>query len=287
MTRRSTRVDVAIATHAELPDGTTDDRLLAEALVAAGARVRLAAWNDAHVDWSEASWTVIRSTWDYHLRPDAWFAWLDAAARVTQLVNPPAVLRWNSRKRYLLELEAAGVPIVPTMHVDRGGALDLAACLDERGWHDVVIKPAIGASAKGAERFTGTGLAAGAQAHLDALLAAGDALIQPYQPAVEDQRERSLVFLAGGFSHAFTKPPFLRGIGDGAGESPHAAANAEVAVAWRALDVSPAPVTYARVDLVPSAAGPRLMELELIEPDLGLRLHPGSAAALAAAVLRA
>jgi hypothetical protein len=284
MTR--SRFDVSIATHADLPDGTTDDRLLAEALVAAGARVRLAIWSDARVDWSEAARTVIRSTWDYHLRPDEWFAWLETAGRVTRFVNPADVLRWNSRKRYLLELEAAGVPIVPTVHVERGGALDLPACLGERGWHDVVIKPAIGASANGAARFAAEAIA-GAQAHLGALLAAGDALIQPYQPAVEDQRERSLVFIDGAFSHAFTKPPFLRGIGDGAGERPYEAGNAEVAVAWRALDASPAPVTYARVDLVPSAGGPRLMELELIEPDLGLRLHTASAAALAAAVLRA
>lgn len=281
------RFDVAIATHAGLPDGTTDDRLLADALIAAGARVRLAVWNDGRIDWSDAARTVIRSTWDYHLRPDAWFSWLDAAGGVTELVNAAPVLRWNSRKRYLLDLEAAGVPIVPTMHVDRGSALDLAARLGERGWRDVVIKPAIGASAKGAERFAGEESRARAQAHLDALLAAGDALVQPYQPAVEDQRERSLVFIDGGFSHAFTKPPFLRGVGDGLGESLHEAGNAEVAVAWRALDVSPAPVTYARVDLVPAPDGTRLMELELIEPDLGLRLDPASAGRLAGAVLRA
>lgn len=280
------RFDVAIATHAALPDGTTDDRLLADALIQAGARVRLTPWNDPGIDWAEAGRTVIRSTWDYHLHPDAWFAWLDAAGAVTRLVNSASVLRWNSRKRYLLALEAAGVPIVPTVHVDRGGVLDLASTLDERGWRDVVIKPAIGASAKGAERFA-RDAAAGAQAHLDALVAAGDALIQPYQRAVEDQRERSLVFIDGDFSHAFTKPPFLRGIGDGAGESPHEAGNPEVAVAWRALDVSPAAVTYARVDLVPGPDGPRLMELELIEPDLGLRLHAPSAAALAVALLRA
>ena len=281
------RFDVAIATHAGLPDGTTDDRLLADALIAAGASVRLPAWNDARIDWSEAARTVIRSTWDYHLHADAWFAWLEAVDAVSRLVNPASVLRWNSRKRYLLDLEAAGVPIVPTMHVDRGGVLDLAACLDERGWRDVVIKPAIGASAKGAERFAGDATGVRAQAHLDALLAAGDALIQPYQPAVEDQRERSLVFIDGDFSHAFTKPPFLRGVGDGLGESLHAASNAEVAVSWRALDVSPAPAAYARVDLVPSPEGPRLMELELIEPDLGLRLDPASAVRLAGALLRA
>ena len=93
------RLDVTIAAHAELADGTTDDRLLAEALVAAGARVRVAVWNDTRVDWSEAARTVIRSTWDYHLRPDEWFAWLETAGRVTRFVNPAAVLRWNSCAR--------------------------------------------------------------------------------------------------------------------------------------------------------------------------------------------
>jgi glutathione synthase/RimK-type ligase-like ATP-grasp enzyme len=280
------RCDVAIATHADLPDGTTDDRLLAGALMAGDARVRFAVWDDPAVDWSAAARTVIRSTWDYHLRPDAWFTWLDATATRTRLVNSAAVLRWNSSKRYLLDLEAAGVPIVPTVHVTRGTAIALAARLDERGWRDVVVKPAIGASASGAERFADANLT-DAQAHLDALLAAGDALIQPYQRAVEDARERSLVFIDGAFSHAFTKPPFLRGVGDGLGESPHEAGGAEVAIARRALEVSPAPVSYARVDLVPTPDGPRLMELELIEPDLGLRLHAAAADRLAAAVLAA
>ena len=60
-----------------------------------------------------------------------------------------------------------------------------------------------------------------AQAHLDALLIHGHALIQPFQDAVNDARERSLVYIGGAFSHAFTKPPFLRGVGDGLGEQPH------------------------------------------------------------------
>jgi hypothetical protein len=36
---------------------------------------------------------------------------------------------------------------------------------------------------------------------------------------------------------------------------------------------------------VPTPDGPVLMELELIEPDLGLRLEPGAAAALARAIV--
>lgn len=279
--------DVVLAIHDGLPDGTTDDRLLADALLAAGARVRLAVWNDSGVDWAAATHTAIRSTWDYHLHPAAWFAWLDALERATVLVNPPAVVRWNSRKRYLLDLERAGVAIVPTLHVRAGDAVDVAAAAAAKGWSDVVIKPEIGASAKGAERFTGAAIGRRGQAHLEALLAAGDGLIQPFQPAVVDECERSIVIIGGAVSHAFTKPPFLRGVGDGLGESLHPPSAAEVALAERAVAAAPGPVTYARVDMVPAPDGPRLMELELIEPDLGLRLFLPAVAALAHAILEA
>ena len=124
-----------------------------------------------------------------------------------------------------------------------------------------------------------------AQAHLDALLIHGHALIQPFQDAVNDARERSLVYIGGAFSHAFTKPPFLSGVGDGLGERPHAPGTAERLLAEHALESVPGAVTYARVDVVPTRDGPRLMELELIEPDLGLRLSPYSAEALARAIL--
>ena len=278
-------VDVTIATHAEMPEGSTDDRLLAEAIAAAGARVRLAVWNDGGIDWAASRLTVIRSTWDYHLDPAGWFAWLDAASAGTRLVNAATILRWNSDKRYLLELERAGVPIVPTEHAKRGDAVDLAARCGARGWTDVVVKPAIGASAKGAGRFGSTELRSTGQAHLDTLLAVGDALVQPFQAAVDVERERSLVVIGGRLSHAFTKPPFLRGTGDGLGEALHEPTAAERTVAERALAAAPGPVVYARVDMVPTAHGPRLMELELIEPDLGLRLQPGAPAALAAALL--
>jgi hypothetical protein len=277
--------DVTIATYAAMPQGSTDDRLLATAIAAAGGRARLAAWNDPAVDWSLSVRTVIRSTWDYHLQPDAWFAWLASASRVTRLINDAGVVRWNSDKRYLLDLARAGVAIVPTDVAARGSRVDLSSLCAGHGWHDVVVKPAIGASAKGAERFARDAIAGAGDRHLAALLAAGDALIQPYQPAVEQARERSLVFFAGVFSHAFTKPPFLRGTGDGLGETLHDASVDERALGGQALGAAPGSTIYARVDLVPTPDGPRLMELELIEPDLGLRLHPPSVRALVAAIL--
>ena len=279
-------IDVTIATHGEMAEGSTDDQLLAGALASAGARVALSVWNDPGVDWSQSRRIVIRSTWDYHLDAVAWFRWLSAASSVSRLINDAGVIRWNTDKRYLLDLQRAGVAIVPTDVVTRDRPVDLAALCGARGWRDIVVKPAIGASASGAERFTDASIAgAAAQAHLDALLLHGHALVQPFQDAVNDARERSLVYIGGVFSHAFTKPPFLRGVGDGLGEARHEPSGAERLLAEHALEAAPGAVIYARVDVVPTRDGPRLMELELIEPDLGLRLAAGSAEALANAIL--
>ncbi len=278
------RADVTIVTHAGLPQGAPDDRLLAEALRRQGAAVRFAVWDDGGVDWGASLVAVVRSTWDYHRAPGRWLAWVGAVDRATRLLNPPAVVRWNTDKRYLRDLMTCGVPCVPTEFVERGGELlaDLAA---RRGWSDVVVKPAVAASAAGVRRSTGMDLAEGGEAHLRGLLARGAVLVQPYLAAVERARERSLVFVAGEFAHAFTKPAFSANAAGSTAVMPHEPTEAELALARAALDAVPGQMLYARADLVPAKTGPLVMELELIEPDLGLRLHPDAADQLARACL--
>ncbi|WP_309643038.1 transporter [Phenylobacterium sp.] len=270
--------DVTLVTYDALPAGADDDQLLAQAISATGARVRFAVWNDPAVDWSAAPVTVIRSTWDYFHRIAEFAAWLDLAASQTRLVNSHRVLRWNMDKRYLADLEARGVAVVPTLFVRQGERVDLAALCADRGWDELVVKPTISGGAFGTRRFAATELAVEAAAHLAGLTEMREAMIQPYLAAVETARERSLVFLGGAFSHAFLKAPF--GVDYSASVS-HAPSAEELAFGRQVLDAVGEPVAYARVDIVPSAQGPLLMELEVIEPNLLLGLAPGSAQRLA------
>ncbi len=89
---------------------------------------------------------VIRSTWDYAQRRGEFVAWAQRVAQMTRLSNPFPVIRWNTDKHYLAELEAAGVPVVPTIW------LEPELHLSGRALHtrfpaggDFVIKPAVSA----------------------------------------------------------------------------------------------------------------------------------------------
>ncbi|MDP3853009.1 RimK family alpha-L-glutamate ligase [Phenylobacterium sp.] len=270
--------DVTLVTYERLPDGGDDDQLLARALAATGARARFAVWSDPSVDWSASPVTILRSTWDYFHRVAEFAAWLGLAASQTRLVNPHRVLRWNMDKRYLADLEVRGVPVVPTLFVRKGETVDLAALCADRGWSEVVVKPTISGGAFGTKRFATGQIANEAAAHLAGLTETREAMIQPYLAAVETERERSLVFLGGGFSHAFLKSPF--GI-DYSASVPHPPSDQELAFGHQVLEAVGEPVAYARVDIVPSAPGPLLMELEVIEPNLLMGLAPGSAERLA------
>ena len=277
------RYDVTLVGHEGAPDGAPDDVLLAGALRKLGKSVRFAVWNNSGIDWALSPLTVVSSTWDYYHRPKLWLNWVSLAEKSTSLLNSPQALRWNMDKRYLGELVACGIHCVPTAFDECRDSAALAAVTREHQWDDVVVKPAVAASAAGARRFRGDSIEGEGEAHLAGLLTFGAALVQPYVSAVEVDLERSLVFIAGEFTHAFTKSSFNTDTSGNTTIEDHEPSAAELELAQAALAAAPGHLLYARVDMVPTPTGLLLMELELIEPDLGLRLCSAATDALARA----
>jgi O-ureido-D-serine cyclo-ligase len=238
---------------------------------------------------------LLRSTWDYMSRLAQFLSWAEAASRASILVNSLVTVRWNIDKHYLGALAAAGVPVVPTTFVEPGA--DATAALEQFLASDpcdeFVIKPAIGAGSRDAQRHYRR--AAGtAAAHVQRLLSAKRSiLVQPYLSRVDTEGEAALIFFGGQFSHSIGKGALLRP-GAGATSGLFAAETItartalpdELAVARRALAAVPTGVPpYARVDLIRDGAGtPLLLELELIEPSLFFRHAPGAAARFAAII---
>ena len=137
-----------------------------------------------------------------------------------------------------------------------------------------MIKPCVSGGAFLTQRFRldQSGQSEAAQIHLNSVSAVRDAMIQPYQSAVETEWERSLVFFNGNFSHALRKPPFSSG--DEGLEQRHQPGAHELAIAQQVLATLPEMPLYARVDMIPTDDGLRLMELELIEPALFFQFSP-------------
>lgn len=257
-----------------MPGSGPDDAPLLASLSAAGIAAVTVPW-DAPFAWEDCAAVVIRSTWDYAQRYEEFLEWLQRLEKLEVPVwNPVRVLRWNSDKRYLAELERKGVAIVPTRWVRPEEAPLLPALMDEAGWDDVVLKPTVGAWGWRTHRVRRAD-AERAQPLLDQALAAGPAMLQPFIREVATHGELSLVFLGGAFSHAVRKRP---GPGEfrvhveygGSDEAAEPSADG-LASARRAVEAVGEDVLYARVDGVEVDGAFLLMELELIEPELYFR----------------
>jgi O-ureido-D-serine cyclo-ligase len=266
---------------------------LLAALQDAGVSAEAADWDDPGVDWAAYRVALLRSTWDYAERVTEFLAWADRTARLTTLLNPPAVVRWNSDKHYLAELARAGVPTVPTRFVEPGerAVTALDRFLTEVGPAEWVVKPSVGAGSRDAARYA-RGEERQASTHAARLLAAGrSVMLQPYLDQVDLHGETALIYFKGAFSHAIRKGPLLRR-GSGPTEAlfaqehitQRAPAAPELQVADGVLAALPfAPPLYARVDLIRSRDDkPCLLEIELTEPSLFFAHAPGAAARLAA-----
>ena len=266
---------VALATCSARPDLFDDDAGLVGALAALGVDAEPVVW-DGGADWGSYDLVVVRSTWDYTTRLREFLDW---AASVPRLANPADVLAWNTDKRYLAELAAAGVPVVETTFVAPGEAFAVPA-------YEHVVKTTVSAAARDTRRFAaGSDSAAFAQALLDA---GRHLMVQPYVAALDDAGETSVLHFAGVASHAARKAPVLvpsLGDPDLFEITSRVASPSETAVARQVLDAVPfGELLYARVDLVPGPDVPLLMELEVTEPCLFLQQSPGAVERFAAAI---
>lgn len=295
---------VALVTCLDMPRPDADLPILVRAFAERGACAEIVPWEDARVAWDGFDAALVRSTWNYVGRYREFHAWIDRVAAATRLLNPRGAMLWNLHKRYLAELAAAGIDVVPTEVVLHGV---------DPGWEelfarfgDLVVKPAVSAGSFATIRVR-KGDAAAARAHRMAHLER-DLLVQPLLASVVAHGETNLVHFGGRFSHAIHKgarwdgdAEQSRGVVEPEADELALAARvlAHVDAHGRAARSSHAdgphghgwdgaPLAYARVDVARGADGrPLLMELEIVEPSLFLDRAPAQAALLVEAVLGA
>lgn len=255
---------------------------LRPAMEARGMQLHDVAWDDPAADWASFDLAIIGTTWDYWDRVPEFFSALEAIEDVTPLHNPSALVRWNSRKTYLKELEAKGARLIPTVWIDTADAAAVNAAFDALGADDLVIKRQIGAGADGQHR-----------------LKRGDPIppmphpmmAQGFIPSIQTEGEYSFIFIDGQFCHCLIKRAAagdyrIQSLYGGVEEAvtPSAEDLSAAAAIISVLDEAP---LYGRVDMVRGEDGQlMLMELELIEPYLYPIEGPELGERMAAAVAR-
>lgn len=277
----SVLVATSLADRGQVPE----DAWLVDALTQAGARSRLAAWDDPAERW-DADAVVIRSTWGYQHHLDAFHAWLDQVGSSTRLLNPAPMVRANIDKvRQLRWLDDLGVPHVPSTVIsdDVNGADLIAHARDAfPAASAFVLKPTVSASGHQTVLLDPDGTTGRPAVPLDEAAALVSdvtrrpghpaVLVQPFHPEIE-QGELALVFFAGRFSHAFLRFPAVLHAG-GASRFVADPPAAALALAERILGSLASSPTYARIDLIEVAGQPVVMEVELAEPALGIGYLP-------------
>ncbi len=193
------RIGIATCRHPVAHDDDID--FLLPALRRRGAEAEAVIWNDPKVAWADFDVVLVSSTWDYdeHLRE--FRAWARKTGKLTNLQNPAATIHWNLDKRYLRELESAGVPIIPTIWTEPGTEDEIEATVAELGWSDIVLKPVVDLGARRLARVETEMVA-----RLLRVIAA-PAMAQPFLPALQTEGELSLVFIGGELTHAVRKLP--------------------------------------------------------------------------------
>jgi len=278
---------LALLTSPDLPDLARGERLVIPELKKLGIDAQPVAWDGD--DWKQCDALVVRTIWDYFVRYDEFRKFLDeVAATNIPIFNPLEVLRWNSDKLYLRELEELGVRTPEQIFLRDAAELDLQKFLAENFNGELVVKPTVSAAARATFRVTHAN-AAEAQTYFqnDDY---GMLIVQEFLPEIVNDGEYSIIFFGGECSHTIRK---LAAPGDFRVQEKHGGTVEPVTLAENHIEQARAilkshplleHLLYARVDCVLRDDKLILCELEILEPELFLNWSPTAPAAFARAI---
>lgn len=259
-----------------------DDDLAIAPLRDLGITVETLSWRQKVRSWAEFDLVVIRTTWDYQREPDKFLSVLDDISAAAELANPSSIARWNFNKSYLRELEQRGIAIVPTLWGEHYDEASFVGWKTRLSTDELIVKPTVSATAENTYR-----LAAFDPTIVDRL-SGREIMVQPFVSSVVVEGEYSLFYFNGRYSHAIVKRPKPL---DFRVQEEHGGIITETSaddgmrnIASRILAAIDEDLLYARIDLVRIDNGFAVMEVELIEPALYLRMNEPAPERFAAAI---
>ena len=265
-----------------------EQELLKSAFEAQGLKVDITYWDNPTYEWQETKSVFFRTIWDYFERFDEFWEWLEQVKTKTRLINSYELIKWNIDKHYLKDLSSWGIETVPTYFADKGCNMKLHEIAKRNQWKDLVIKPAISASAFKTYKILANEIQANEKL-FNSLVQERNMLVQPYFETITQLGEASLMVFDGKFTHAILKkaqPGDFR-VQDDFGGTVHnyIPTKAEINFAEKVFETCNTKPVYGRVDIVwDNDKNFYLSELEIIEPELWIRNYPKCAERIAEAV---
>ena len=265
-----------------------EQELLKSAFEAQGLKVDITYWDNPTYEWQETKSVFFRTIWDYFERFDEFWEWLEQVKTKTRLINSYELIKWNIDKHYLKDLSSWGIKTVPTYFADKGCKMKLHEIAKRNQWKDLVIKPAISASAFKTYKILANEIQANEKL-FNSLVQERNMLVQPYFETITQLGEASLMVFDGKFTHAILKkaqPGDFR-VQDDFGGTVHnyIPTKAEINFAEKVFETCKTKPVYGRVDIVwDNDKNFYLSELEIIEPELWIRNYPKCAERIAEAV---
>ena len=265
-----------------------EQELLKSAFESQGLKVDITYWDNPSYEWQQTKSVFFRTIWDYFERFDEFWEWLEQVKTKTRLINSYELIKWNIDKHYLKDLSSWGIEIVPTYFADQGSKNKLLEIARTNQWKDLVIKPAISASAFKTYKILANEIQ-GNEKSFNSLVQERDMLVQPYFETITKLGEASLMVFDGKFTHAILKkaqPGDFRVQDDFGGTvNNYMPTKAEINFAEKVFETCKTKPVYGRVDIVwDNDKNFYLSELEIIEPELWIRNYPKCAERIAEAV---
>lgn len=266
-----------------------EDGLVREHLERRGLRVHRCSWDDPHFDWTRTAFILFRSTWDYFDRFPEFTVWLEKVKRLTSMINPYEIIKWNLDKHYLLDLAGSGINIPPTLFLEKGDAGTLSEKVAIKTWKEIILKPVVSGAARHTYRFLPEDAGQHEKVYRE-LIREEAMMIQEFQVQVPVKGEVAFVVIDGRFSHAILKKAregdFRVQDDFGGTVQVYEPSEEEIRFAEEVVKRCGYDPLYARVDAIWDNQGNlSLSELELIEPELWFRFHSESAGKLVDAII--
>lgn len=268
------RNKVAIVTSKHIPQGAMDTNKLIDSINKRVMIADLVIWNDPKVVWNQYDTVFLHTAWDYILHENEFRRWIQQLDSYVSFINSTELILWNLDKRYLFDLQENGINLPHTWCFNTAQEL-----LKWENSYPVVIKKVVSAGGRGNWLCHN-------RKELNEIIRKENlydqpVLIQNYEPSIMTKGEYSSIYLDNKYQFTILKLPKE---GEFRVQSQYGGTEQLVVPDKQMIDFTdkvlaalPSRPKYARVDFIlDEQDNAKLMEVELIEPDLFLRYHPAS-----------